>query len=210
MGSVRSVGVGRRVAPWLLAAALVLGPFATLEEAGSWGFYGHKRINRMACFTLPPEMFPFFKRHIDFISDHAVDPDRRRYADPEEAPRHYIDIDHYAHGGQDAFAVMPAHWTEAVAKFSEDTLKAYGIVPWHIALMEERLTKAFLRGDVDGSCAMLRTSATISPMPMCPAHHRELQWAAHQPARHPCLLGKPHTGAERRQLRSPDGTCHVP
>ena len=158
MRSVRSVGVGRRVAPWLLVAALVLGPFATLEEAGSWGFYGHKRINRMACFTLPPAMFPFFKRHIDFISDHAVDPDRRRYADPEEAPRHYIDIDHYAHGGQDAFAVMPAHWTEAVAKFSEDTLKSYGIVPWHIALMEERLTKAFLRGDVD---RILRHAADI-------------------------------------------------
>ena len=24
--------------------------------------------------TLPPEMFGFYKRHIDFISDHAVDP----------------------------------------------------------------------------------------------------------------------------------------
>ncbi|MBK9273422.1 MAG: S1/P1 Nuclease [Flavobacteriales bacterium] len=139
----------RSILPLVLVATLLAWPVLLAEEAGSWGFYGHKRINRMACFTLPPAMFPFFKRHIDFISDHAVDPDRRRYADPEEAPRHYIDIDHYAHGGQDPFAVMPERWNDAVAKFTEDTLKAYGIVPWHVNVMYGRLVNAFQRGDVD-------------------------------------------------------------
>ena len=57
----------------------------------------------MACFTLPPKMFAFYKRHIDFVSDHAVDPDRRRYANPDEAPRHYIDIDHYVKPGEGPF-----------------------------------------------------------------------------------------------------------
>jgi len=134
--------------PVVLGALMLLWPAAATEDAGAWGFYGHKRINRMACFTLPPEMFGFFKRHIDFLSDHAVDPDRRRYADPLEAPRHYIDIDHYAHTG-DPFAVVPRRWDLAVQKFSEDTLQAYGIVPWHIQAMLMRLTKAFQRGDVD-------------------------------------------------------------
>ncbi|MBL8003359.1 MAG: S1/P1 Nuclease [Flavobacteriales bacterium] len=133
----------------LLTGSLALAwPWATADDAGAWGFYGHKRINRMACYTLPPEMFGFFKRHIDFISDHAVDPDRRRYADPAEAPRHYIDIDHYAHDG-DPFAVVPRQWNVAVQKFTEDTLQAYGIVPWHIQVVLGRLTKAFQRGDVD-------------------------------------------------------------
>ncbi|HNR56252.1 MAG TPA: S1/P1 Nuclease, partial [Flavobacteriales bacterium] len=78
----------------ILGAGLLLAwPDRAIEPARAWGFYGHKRINRMACFTLPPEMFGFYKRHIDFISDHAPDPDRRRYAVPEEAARHYIDID---------------------------------------------------------------------------------------------------------------------
>ncbi len=27
-----------------------------------WGFFGHKRINRMAVFTLPPEMMVFYKK----------------------------------------------------------------------------------------------------------------------------------------------------
>lgn len=103
----------------------------------------------MACFTLPPEMFPFFKRHIDFISDHAVDPDRRRYAVEGEAARHYIDIDHYAKDGADPFEVMPMRWNDAVAVFTEDTLQEYGIVPWHIKVEYDRLVRAFQRGDVD-------------------------------------------------------------
>ncbi len=133
----------------LAIGSLLMLPEKVVEPANAWGFYGHKRINRMACFTLPPEMFPFFKRHIDFITDESVAPDRRRYAVLGEAPRHYIDIDHYAHGGQDPFEVMPRKWTDAVAKFSEDTLQAYGIVPWHIDLEFYRLVRAFQRGDVD-------------------------------------------------------------
>lgn len=141
-----------------MAGLLFLLPVRIAEPVGAWGFYGHKRINRMACFTLPPEMFGFYKRHIDFISDHAVDPDRRRYAVEGEAERHYIDIDHYSEGGQDPFAIVPRRWDEAVAKFGEDTLKAYGIVPWHIQVMFGRLVSAFQRGDVD---RILTNSADI-------------------------------------------------
>jgi len=133
----------------LLSALAVLLPVQVVQPADAWGFYGHKRINRVACYTLPPEMFPFFKRHIDFISDESVGPDRRRYAVQGEAPRHYIDIDHYGKGGADPFDIMPRKWSDAVAKFSEDTLQAYGIVPWHIEVMFERLVKAFQRGNVD-------------------------------------------------------------
>jgi hypothetical protein len=143
---------------FLLAMVPLCWPERTAEPALAWGFYGHKRINRMASFTLPPEMFPFYKRHIDFISDHAVDPDRRRYAVEGEAQRHYIDIDHYAHAGEDVFDVMPRKWDEAVAKYSEDTLQAYGIVPWHIEVMFARLVRAFQRGDVD---RILSNSADI-------------------------------------------------
>lgn len=139
----------------LTAAAVIMAlawsflPDRVVEPAHAWGFYGHKRINRMACFTLPPEMFGFYKRHIDFISDHAVDPDKRRYAVEGEAQRHYIDIDHYAHDGRDVFEEVPRKWSDAVSKFTEDTLQAYGIVPWHIDVMFGRLVSAFQRGDVD-------------------------------------------------------------
>ena len=142
----------------LFIAVSALLPSSLHEPADAWGFYGHRRINRMACFTLPPEMFPFFKRHIDFISDEAVAPDRRRYAVQGEAPRHYIDIDHYAHNGIDPFEAVPRRWDDAVAKYTEDTLQAYGIVPWHINVMFHRLVKMFQQGNVDG---ILRVAADL-------------------------------------------------
>lgn len=112
----------------------------------SWGFFGHKRINRMAVFTLPSEMIGFYKSHIEYITEHAVDPDKRRYANKLEAPRHYIDIDHY---GKDWDTIVPKFWKNAVAKYSEDTLQEYGIVPWHIEKMLQRLTDAFKKENLD-------------------------------------------------------------
>lgn len=109
----------------------------------------------MAVFTLPPEMLGFYKKHIEYITEHSVDPDKRRYSVPEEAPRHYIDIDHY---GVTAIDSMPRFWKAAIAKYTEDTLNAYGIVPWWIDMMTWRLTQAFKEGDVD---RILRLSAEL-------------------------------------------------
>ena len=131
---------------------------AVMLVSQSWGFYGHRRINRMAVFTLPPEMVGFYKKNIEFVTAHAVDPDKRRYASKNEAPRHYIDIDHYGKGGKNPFDIMPRYWFDAVEKFTEDTLQAYGIVPWHVARMTNWLTKAFESRDVN---RILSTSADI-------------------------------------------------
>lgn len=120
--------------------------FLLPQKSFSWGFFGHKLINRTAVFTLPPEMFGFYKRHIQYLTENAVNPDRRRYAVEGEAPRHFIDIDVY---GDSAIYSMPRKWEDAVKKYSEDTLMAYGIVPWHIVEMKKRLTAAFRRKDVE-------------------------------------------------------------
>jgi len=132
--------------------------FLPAEPAYTWGFYGHKRINRMAVFTLPPDMFTFYKDNIDFITEHAVDPDKRRYAVDGEAQRHYIDIDHYSKNGEDPFKIVPRKWNDAIAKFTEDTLQTYGIVPWHIDVMMWRLTKAFKDENYD---QILKLSADL-------------------------------------------------
>ncbi len=120
-----------------------------------WGFFAHQRINRLAVFILPTEMIGFYKANINYITEAAVNPDRRRFSSSEEAPRHYIDIDHY---GDSAVNKMPRFWKSAVEKYSEDTLKAYGIVPWHINTMYYRLKDAFLMNDPE---AILRISAEL-------------------------------------------------
>lgn len=138
-----------RRAAAVTAVLALLWPFCLHQEAQAWGFYGHRRINRMAVFTLPPAMFGFYKRHIDYITDHATDPDSRRYAVAGEGPRHFIDADHYAKPGEDPFQVIPRKWDLAVQKYTEDTLQEYGIVPWYIPVMYGRLVNAFKRGSVD-------------------------------------------------------------
>lgn len=85
-------------------------------------------------------MMAFYKPHIDFLSEHAVDPDKRRYAVKEEGPRHFIDIDYY---DSYPFNVLPRNYDSAIAKFSPDTIQENGIVPWWVQTMLDRLTTAF-------------------------------------------------------------------
>ena len=106
-------------------------------------------------FLLPPEMIGFYKSNIQFLSEHAVDPDKRRYVLPQEAPRHYIDLDQYKKEGRN---ILPQEWDKAVEMFSEDTLQAHGIVPWWIQIMKFKLTHAFQEKDKD---EILKISADL-------------------------------------------------
>lgn len=133
--------------------------FANVQEPllqrPSWGFYAHGQINRLAVFTLPTDMMPFFKKHIDYLTDNAVNPDRRRMAVVGEAPRHFIDLDDYA---DTSATTLPRFYKDAVDRYGEDTLAAHGIVPWHIQLVKYQLTEAFRTRDVR---RILRLSADL-------------------------------------------------
>jgi hypothetical protein len=120
-----------------------------------WGFYAHKQINYLAVFLLPQEMLGYYKSNINYLADHAPDPDKRRYIVKSEAPRHYLDLDHY---GKYPFPDLPRKWKDAVEKFSEDSLNAHGIAPWWIQVMLVRLTKAFANKNKE---QVLKLSAEI-------------------------------------------------
>ncbi len=121
-----------------------------------WGFFAHKYINRVAVYSLPPDMFGFYKKHIVFIEENAVNPDQRRYAVADEAPKHYIDFDMYPDSVKKLLPKM--FFKEAEARFSKDTLMAHGIVPWHIQNMVFSLTKAF---EEKNTLKILRFSADL-------------------------------------------------
>lgn len=87
-----------------------------LSDDPEWGFYGHRKINRMAVFTLPQGMIRFYKKNIEYITEHAVDPDKRRYATKHEAVRHYIDIDSW---GEQPFKEVPRIFEDALIKYGE-------------------------------------------------------------------------------------------
>jgi hypothetical protein len=59
-----------------------------------WGVSGHKIINRKIVLSFPVSMNPFLYWR-DSLAAHGSDADYRKSADPNESPRHYIDIDNY-------------------------------------------------------------------------------------------------------------------
>jgi hypothetical protein len=157
----------------LVAVFLLATSFSFLRKScpETWGFFAHRRINRLAVLTLPPEMMVFFKPHIDWIGDHAVDADMRRYATVFEAPRHYIDLDRY---GTPPFDSLPRTWLEALLRYTELWMVTGtgDTVPWRDSMSEVRreifrkfVLPAFYRGetalDVDSLTPWLDSRAAV-------------------------------------------------
>lgn len=128
-----------------------------LLVCSSWGFFSHRLINRLAVFTLPTDMMGFYKAHIEFIEQAAVNPDRRRYAVKGEAECHFIDLDHYPLR-EGKMPIQQMDWEEAVCLFGEDSLREHGILPWNLMKVYFRLRSAFAASDPD---KILRISADL-------------------------------------------------
>ena len=120
----------------------------------SWGFFAHRRINQLAIFTLPIEMLIFYKTSNKYITEHAVDPDKRRYIDTLEAPRHYLDVENY----ENDIDSIPFKFNDALAKYGQKKLNENGIVPWQIQRTYYSLVKAFKIRD---SIKILKYSADL-------------------------------------------------
>jgi hypothetical protein len=120
----------------------------------SWGFFAHRRINQLAIFTLPSDMVNFYKTANKYIVEHAVDPDKRRYIDTLEAPRHYLDVENY----EENIDSIPEKFNDALAKYGQKKLNESGIVPWQIQRTYYSLVKAFKTRD---SLKILKYSADL-------------------------------------------------
>lgn len=112
----------------------------------SWGFYVHETATQLAVYQLPKNLQQFFFSKIDSLTANSTRPDKRRNTDKEENPKHFIDIENY---GADAIDKMPHDWQTAIAKYSFDTLKKYGYVPYEIITEDSLLTNAFKQKNKD-------------------------------------------------------------
>lgn len=108
----------------------------------SWGFLGHKTIHQITAYALPKKLSTFFMKNEDYMVYNSVRPDVRRNTDKTEAPKHFIDLDAPVYG-KDPLNAIPQDWDSAVKKYSVDTLKEYGTLPWVVVDMQEKLTNAF-------------------------------------------------------------------
>lgn len=108
-----------------------------------WGFNPHRRINEEAVYLLPEPLFQFYKAHKNYLSEHAVDPDKRRHSVKGEAEKHFIDLDKYGSDLNEIQQKLPLTWDCAVEFYSEDTLREHGIGPWNALWSYYALVKAF-------------------------------------------------------------------
>ena len=100
-------------------------------------------------------MSGFYIANIEYITEHAVSADKRRYVDSTEAPRHFFNADHY---GKNPFRSVPQHWNDAAVKYSADTVIKYGTLPWTIQYQYYKLVWAFKEHD---TTTILKTSANL-------------------------------------------------
>lgn len=133
---------------------IVLALIIPLFLCTSWGFFAHRRINQLAIFTLPQAMLGFYKSNYDYITEHSTGPDRRRYMDTLEAPRHYLDVENY----ENHIDSIPEKFSDAQTKYGQLRLHQNGIVPWQIQRSYYGLVKAFKMRD---SIKILRYSSDL-------------------------------------------------
>jgi hypothetical protein len=110
----------------------------------SWGYTGHKIINQNAASSFNPEMEQFMSWALT-LSEHASDADYRKDEDPDEGPRHYIDIDNYAEfvlNGR-----IPSTYDSVVALYNTAFVIDNGILPWATLRTYDSLVSSFARFD---------------------------------------------------------------
>jgi hypothetical protein len=108
----------------------------------SWGFLAHKTLQQVSIYFLPNELGSFFYENQDYLVKHSVRPDLRRNEDKSEDPKHYLDMDAPLFG-KNYLNSIPHDFNKAIAKYTLDSLKEQGLVPWEVTKVYQKLVKAF-------------------------------------------------------------------
>jgi hypothetical protein len=111
-----------------------------------WGSVGHNKINYNTGLTALPTM-SFFTDWPDFLAAHGSDADNRKSSDPDEGPKHYIDIDNYPDFIQSGSITQD--FDSIVAKYGYSFVIDLGILPWAILNTADSLQVAFENNDMD-------------------------------------------------------------
>ena len=110
-----------------------------------WGYVGHKIINYNTILSALPQM-EFFQRWADSLEAHASDADIRKSWDPDEAPKHYIDIDNYPEFI--LTGTIPQDFDSLVAIHGLSFVMGQGILPWAILTAADSLQTLFEINDM--------------------------------------------------------------
>ncbi len=108
-----------------LTLLLIIFPLSVLLS--SWGWVGHQKISLNIELSFTEEMEQF-EDWVPFLVSHASDADKRRYSDPSEGAKHYIDLDNYAEFLSKGR--IPSTLDSCINAHSEDFVDDNGYLPW--------------------------------------------------------------------------------
>ncbi len=114
----------------------------------SWGNQGHTMISFRINLSFNEEM-SLFNDWIFYLSEHASDADNRKRNDPEEGPRHYIDIDNYP-GFQES-GVIPHSLEDCISAYGAGFVEDNGTLPWATLAMYDSVVSYMRREDWTGA-----------------------------------------------------------
>ena len=114
-----------------------------------WGSRGHKRISQNASYAYPSELLYLVPSWTTFVTNHSSDADYRKDQDPNESPRHYIDIDNYPEFLQQG--AIHHTYDSVVARHGLPFVIDQGTLPWATLRSFDSLISCFQRGDWDRS-----------------------------------------------------------
>lgn len=109
-----------------------------------WGSIGHRIINRNVTLSFPNEL-NFLLFWSDSLAAHGSDADNRKSWDPNEAPKHYIDIDNYPEFV--STGRISQSFDSVIAQHGYSFVIDQGILPWAILETVDSLQAAFQRRD---------------------------------------------------------------
>jgi len=118
--------------------------FLLLLILSSWGNRGHRIINGNAPLSFPSQM-AFMQFWGALLAANASEADYRKDTDPDEAPKHYIDIDAYPEFLQSG--TIPHSWSAVVAAHGLSFVMDMGILPWATTAAYDTLVRCFQRHD---------------------------------------------------------------
>ena len=115
---------------------------------GSWGTTGHRKISSCAPLSYNQEMQDFNLWN-SFLADHASDADKRKNQDPNESPKHFIDIDNYY-----AFLLqgrIPQTLDSVVNLYGSSFVYSSGILPYATVSTVDLLQHYFELNDIENA-----------------------------------------------------------
>ncbi len=115
-----------------------------LMTLSSWGDVGHAMISFRINLSFNEEM-EMFNDWIFYLSEHASDADWRKKEDPEEGPKHYIDIDNYEQFVKEGY--IPQSLETCIDTYGEKFVDDNGYLPWATLAMYDSVVVCMQRGD---------------------------------------------------------------